>query len=109
MIESVNGRDTIEIAVLLCTGAYSPSESRLIRNSHLPLTIYIPWFGVQLVHKMHVQMMDLAKQFIETKLGVPVVAGFLSPSTDSYVKGKLKKDFISAVHRYERVTRISSI
>jgi len=67
--------EALEVALLLSTGAYSP------------------------IHRMHVQMMDIAKDFIENKLRIPVVVGYLSPSTDKYVKNKLKKDYIPAAHR----------
>ena len=52
-------------------------------------------------HKMHLGIMELTKKYFEqdkTKNRV-VICGFLVPSSDGYVLGKLKNDFIPLSHR----------
>lgn len=41
------------------------------------------------VHKAHVVALEEARKAIEAHAGMPVFAGFLAPSSDSYVQGKL--------------------
>ena len=43
--------------------------------------------------------MEIVKKYIEENSNKKVVGGFLIPSSDGYVKYKLKKDFISLNHR----------
>ena len=51
-------------------------------------------------HKMHIGLMEMAKKFIEENYNNrKVVAGYLIPSSDNYVKYKLKNDFIPLKHR----------
>ena len=50
-------------------------------------------------HKMHIGLMEIVKKYIEENSNKKVVGGFLIPSSDGYVKYKLKKDFISLNHR----------
>ena len=51
-------------------------------------------------HKMHVGIMEMSKKYIEENLGqLKVLGGYLIPSSDKYVKYKLKKDFIPLNHR----------
>jgi nicotinic acid mononucleotide adenylyltransferase len=52
-------------------------------------------------HKMHLGIMELTKKYFEqdkTK-NREVICGFLVPSSDNYVMGKLKNDFIPLSHR----------
>jgi nicotinic acid mononucleotide adenylyltransferase len=50
------------------------------------------------IHNMHIQAMNEAKKYYEEKK-LNVVAGYLAPSSDSYVKSKDDKCAISLVHR----------
>lgn len=51
-------------------------------------------------HKMHLGLMEMTKKNIEQNYkNKKVVGGFLIPSSDRYVKSKLKNDFIPLVHR----------
>ena len=51
-------------------------------------------------HKMHIGLMEIAKKFIEENDKTKkVIGGYLVPSSDSYVKHKLGKDFIPLIHR----------
>jgi len=64
-----------EYVILLSTGAYSP------------------------VHRMHLEILMAAKEYLEKECKLIVLAGFLSPSNDSYVKGKLGDQWIPSHHR----------
>ena len=49
---------------------------------------------------MHLGLMEMTKKNIEQNYkNKKVVGGFLIPSSDRYVKSKLKNDFIPLVHR----------
>ena len=51
-------------------------------------------------HRMHIGLMELVKKFFESNdNNKKVVGGFIIPSSDNYVKHKLKKDFIPLKHR----------
>ena len=51
-------------------------------------------------HKMHLGLMEISKKYIEEHYKTKkVIGGFLVPSSDDYVKHKLKKDFIPLEHR----------
>ena len=50
-------------------------------------------------HKMHIGLMEISKKYIEDNSNRKVVGGYLIPSSDSYVKQKLKDDFICLDHR----------
>ena len=51
-------------------------------------------------HKMHLGLMENAKNHIEENDNTKkVIGGYLIPSSNSYVKHKLKKDFIPLNHR----------
>lgn len=51
-------------------------------------------------HKMHIGLMEIVKKNIEeNNSNLKVVGGYLIPSSDSYVKYKLKNDFICLNHR----------
>lgn len=60
-------RHEVSPVILLTTGSFAP------------------------IHKMHLQMMEVARNFVEQKLNSKVVAGILSPSSDNYVNSKLRK------------------
>ncbi|KAH3756517.1 nicotinamide mononucleotide adenylyltransferase [Pelomyxa schiedti] len=47
------------------------------------------------IHKMHMEMFDKAKEYLENKYYLKVVGGYLAPSSDSYVSSKLGNDFIN--------------
>ena len=51
-------------------------------------------------HKMHLGLMEMTKKHIEQNYNnKKVVGGYLIPSSDRYVKRKLKNDFIPLAHR----------
>ena len=51
-------------------------------------------------HKMHIGLMEITKKYIEEKdKNKKVIGGYLIPSSDSYVRYKLGKDFIPLIHR----------
>ena len=51
-------------------------------------------------HKMHIELMEKTKKFIEeNNKNTKVICGFLIPSSNQYVKYKLKEDFIDLEHR----------
>jgi nicotinic acid mononucleotide adenylyltransferase len=75
LVEEEQGNVTYQkLFVLIATGALSP------------------------VHRMHVEMIRIAKDYLE-KNGAKVIAGYISPSHDLYVKGKLRDQFITGDHR----------
>lgn len=53
------------------------------------------------IHKQHINNFETAKKAIESKNSVKVVAGYISPSCDDYVKRKLGDEAIDASHRIE--------
>ena len=57
-------------------------------------------------HRMHIGLMELVKKFFESSDdNKKVVGGFIVPSSDNYVKHKLRKDFIPLKHRVN-ITKI---
>ena len=50
-------------------------------------------------HKMHIGLMEMTKKYIEENSTKKIIGGFLIPSSDYYVKHKLKEDFIPLEHR----------
>jgi len=64
-INSMNSPSNV--VVLVATGSYNP------------------------IHLMHTQMFLEAREFIDKKLNMQVVAGIISPSSDHYVKSKLRR------------------
>jgi nicotinic acid mononucleotide adenylyltransferase len=51
-------------------------------------------------HKMHIGLMEITKKYIEDNYKTrKVIGGFLIPSSDDYVRYKLKEDFIPLEHR----------
>jgi Icc-related predicted phosphoesterase/nicotinic acid mononucleotide adenylyltransferase len=73
-LEGIHSGQRKPRAVLLTTGALNP------------------------IHKGHIQNMELAKSSIESQ-GFEVLGGFLSPSSDAYVTGKMKSQ-----HRQQLAT-----
>ncbi|CAF1021224.1 unnamed protein product [Didymodactylos carnosus] len=51
------------------------------------------------VHKSHVLSLIQAKQYLEQQYHFRVLAGYLSPTQDSYVKEKLRSNHIPSEHR----------
>lgn len=47
-----------------------------------------------------VEMFHAAKEWLDANTNMVVVGGFLSPSHDRYVNGKLGNEYIPAVHRF---------
>eukprot|EP00455_Lapot_gusevi_P030492 TRINITY_DN3281_c0_g1_i5.p1 TRINITY_DN3281_c0_g1~~TRINITY_DN3281_c0_g1_i5.p1 ORF type:complete len:237 (-),score=34.75 TRINITY_DN3281_c0_g1_i5:331-1041(-) len=50
------------------------------------------------VHRMHIYIFEACRRFIEQNGGI-VLAGFVSPSSDRYVRGKLADAAIELIHR----------
>jgi len=48
---------------------------------------------------MHIHILELAKQKLETNKNVKVVGGFISPSHDWYVAKKLQEQAMKSIHR----------
>lgn len=57
------------------------------------------------IHLGHIEMMEQAKIRAEA-LGYEVIGGYLSPSHDTYVKEKLKDEFISLPERFNSIEAI---
>jgi len=63
------------------------------------------------VHRMHLECFEIAKKELEKNHAFLVVAGYLSPSHDRYVTGKMVRNGYSSIRgddRYEMV-RLSSL
>lgn len=56
-------------------------------------------------HKLHLRMMELAKEAVESKQRKVVVGGFLVPSSDGYVSSKLGRDAYKLTERVEMSRR----
>ena len=66
-------------AVIISTGSYCP------------------------VHIGHLQNFDIAAKYLSEKHNIDTLAGYISPSCDSYVSQKFGSDSILFLHRYEMV------
>ncbi|CAF1346389.1 unnamed protein product [Rotaria sordida] len=53
------------------------------------------------VHRNHISNMIKTKQYLERVHGFNVIGGYLSPTHDEYVRGKLGEELISGQHRIE--------
>lgn len=67
LAETEAGRDPPSLAILVTTGALNP------------------------IHRGHVAAMEATKQFLEKERGMRVLAGWISPSHDSYVGPKMRR------------------
>jgi nicotinic acid mononucleotide adenylyltransferase len=85
-------------------------------GSQLPLAVLLTTGSLNPIHAGHLQCMEDARVAIE-KLGYHVVAGYISPSSDYYVRGKMERIahenrvtlnsiFASATHRL-RLTQLA--
>jgi nicotinic acid mononucleotide adenylyltransferase len=52
------------------------------------------------VHVMHLRAFDAAAKFLSERCSIDPVVGFVSPSSDDYVRAKLGKEAIPFVHRF---------
>ena len=68
-------KEKVEVVIVLLSGSFNP------------------------VHSGHVDVLELSKKFLEEKHKKQVVCGYLAPSSDSYVKGKLKEFAMPLTHR----------
>lgn len=75
---SKNNEKSSNLAILVITGAFCP------------------------IHNMHIQMLEIAKDFMENSLKINVCAGFLSPSHQFYVAPKLARQGIEAWNSKDR-------
>jgi len=53
------------------------------------------------VHRAHISNMIKTKEYLERVHGFRVIGGYLSPTHDEYVHGKLGKEFVSGHHRIQ--------
>ena len=69
-------------------------------NKNNELVVLIESGALAPPHKMHIGLMEKTKKFIEeNNKKAKVICGFVIPSSDQYVKYKLKEDFINLNHR----------
>ena len=69
-------------------------------NKNNELVVLIESGALAPPHKMHIGLMEKTKKFIEeNNKNAKVIGGFVIPSSDRYVKYKLKEDFINLEHR----------
>ena len=84
-LEDARARGATKFIVLLSTGSYNP------------------------VHVQHVNMFDTVKENMEQQdPALAVVAGFLSPSHDQYVRSKLKHNAIPSSERLQMIRDATS-
>ena len=67
----------------------------LRRHTPKPLAVLITTGSFNPIHSGHIQCMEDARKAVEDK-GYKVVAGYISPSSDGYVKGKMRRLATSA-------------
>jgi len=53
------------------------------------------------IHRSHLSNMIKTKHHLETNYHFNVIGGFISPTHDEYVQGKLVEEFIPGQHRIE--------
>ena len=53
------------------------------------------------VHRCHISNMVRTKQYLESKHNLNVIGGYLSPTHDDYVRGKLGNELINGQDRIE--------
>jgi nicotinamide mononucleotide adenylyltransferase len=53
------------------------------------------------IHRSHISNMIKTKEYLENVYDFNVIGGYISPTHDRYVKGKLGNEFISSKHRIE--------
>lgn len=69
-------------------------------NKNDELVVLIESGSLAPPHKMHIGLMEKTKKFIEeNNKNAKVICGFVIPSSDQYVKYKLREDFINLKHR----------
>jgi len=55
--------------------------------------------GINPIHRSHISNMIKTKEYLENVYNFNVIGGYISPSHDHYVRGKLEKEFIPSQHR----------
>lgn len=68
-------------------------------KEHCQPVVLIGTGSMNPIHKMHIAMFDIAAMYLEKHCGMHVLAAYLSPSCDKYVKSKLCSKAISIEHR----------
>lgn len=76
--------------ILISTGSYNPSMNFLFNI-----------VDDDIVHKMHIEMLRLAKNELESTFKFKVLGAYISPSHEDYVSYKLKDDYIYTELRLE--------
>ena len=87
---------------LSCDSGKSPEESSkftalstIFRRSVAvtkPRAVLLTTGAMNPVHNGHLHMMEQSKAYIESELGYNVIGGYLSPSSDIYVKPKMMRN-----------------
>src|SRR3990167_2274869 len=71
-------------------------------NSDGPYTVLLLSGSFNPVHKMHVQLIEVAMEHLKKHYAhMNVIFGYIAPSSDRYVKGKLKEQAIPLKQRNE--------
>ncbi|CAF0987155.1 unnamed protein product [Adineta ricciae] len=69
-------------------------------DTHKEKVVLIKTGALNPVHRAHISNMIKAKEHLERVYGFHVIGGYLSPTHDQYVQGKLsREDFLSGYHR----------
>lgn len=55
------------------------------------------------VHSMHLKTFEVVKNYLETYKNLKVIGGYLIPSSDDYMKGKLKNEAYSLYDRNQMI------
>jgi len=76
------------------------------RGNHTKFAILVMTGALCPVHLMHTKMLEIAKEYVETCLGIPVACGFLSPTHDFYVGPKLAKRNLTSISAKDRLEMV---
>lgn len=89
---------------------YTPLEKLIknlknIKDSKQKKAVLIATGSFNPVHKMHINMFEIAKKYLENEHNYKVIAGFVSPSHDLYVKKKTEraKTWKPWISSYDRI------
>jgi len=78
------------------------------RNDPRPKVILVSTGALCPVHFMHVEMFNVIRKYLEEKFNWIVVVGYLSPSHDTYVMGKLGRQGVSHIDSFHRVNMVKA-
>ncbi|CAF3231268.1 unnamed protein product [Rotaria socialis] len=72
-----------------------------LRSNSLENVVLIKTGSMNPIHRSHVSNMVRTKKYLERACNFNVIGGYLSPTHDEYVYGKLSNELISGEHRIE--------